>query len=674
MVCLAPTSLSKSYSKSVAKTDPENAEDDEAIIIRGERKKRINADLPGRGVTFTPKEGSQQDLFNLLASESSVNFVDTGRVHGSGFSIPKLRGQGSRSTDVWVDDFLIQDPLTGLPIIDEIDIRAFGIVRLYRGISPLSIHSAHHRGTVQFSPDLNIKKTERQLGVTHGRPYGTSGFFLLKNPQQSYAPAVRFFARDHVTDGEFSYYDDFATPYNTSDDRYSVRKNNHRRARTLAHFMEWRRDSSTTKVSGVVANSVSGLPSRNSHLQTFAEEKTDQTTIFFNHKILIRNQTAVFPTHVRVDGTWQQGKNSFTNQTTDQFGTSGNRTISRNTSGGKVTSHWDIANLALETALSDFNTEMQISGTNQMPIAAARNTTNFYVGGDFNLPLNLRYLHKMQANSLKDETEDGWAKDQAFLQKNNLNRTAVSRLNALSWTKDGISIYGQYGQAKKLPSLIETFGDGGTTRSNLNLQSENEIHREIGTSYTWSNDNFMSYSLFDDQTENKIVFLPSIGETSRAENIGRTKIVGHEFNIGLKNDALSVGSSFTRLITVDQTITGSKQIPGVSETQYTNYIGVGVSDTELKIQQRYRSKFYRDRDNTIEIPESNMYDMFADGKTQIDDFEILVGISVLNIFDIRRASIAAKDSPDGEGATSQGDLGGYPVPGRQFKITIETIY
>lgn len=107
-------------------------ESDEPIIIRGERKERTEADGPGRGLVFTPKDSSRQDLFNLLAGESSVNFVETGRVNGSGFAIPKLRGQGSRSTDIWIDDFLVQDPLTGLPIIDEIDIRAFGVVKLYR--------------------------------------------------------------------------------------------------------------------------------------------------------------------------------------------------------------------------------------------------------------------------------------------------------------------------------------------------------------------------------------------------------------------------------------------------------------------------------------------------------------------------------------------------------------
>ena len=657
-----------------AQAESDDPEKDDPIVIRGERKERSDADIPGRGLIFTPKDSSQQDLFNLFASESSVNFVETGRVSGSGFSIPKLRGQGSRSTDIWIDDFQVQDPLTGLPIIDEIDIRAFGIVKLYRGISPLNIHSAHHRGSVQFSPDLNIKRSERHIGVTAGRPYGSSGFFLLKEPQKAALPALRLFAREHATNGEFSYYDDFATPYNTSDDRYSIRRNNHRRARMLSPFLQWRLDRSITKVSGIFAHSKSGVPSRNSHLKTYAEEDYEQSSIFANHTALFADHPPVVPTQIRIDGTWQQGNNKISNQTTDQFGFSGDRDIGRKTSGGKLTSHWDWPLAAGEVSVSDFVTKLKLKSTEQESVEASRTVTGGYAGVHAVLPFYFRFLQKMQLNRFRDKTADEWAKEQAFLQGNRLARTAISRLSALSWSKDDVSIYAQYGQAKKLPSLIETFGDGGTTRANLNLQAESEIHRECGVSYNWSEYDFISYSLFDDQTENKIVFLPSIGDTSRAENIGRTQIKGHELNIGAAVNFLSIGTSVTRMLTADQAGNGSKKIPGVAERQSASYIGVAIFDAKLKVQERLRSKFYRDRDNTITIPESRMHDIFVDGRTKIGEFDVLVGLSILNIFNIRIADIAAKDNPDGEGATAHGDLGGYPIPGRQFKVTIETIY
>jgi hypothetical protein len=657
-----------------AQSESSPQESDDTIIIRGERKERSDADIPGRGLIFVPKDSSQQDLFNLLAAESSVNFVETGRVSGSGFTIPKLRGQGSRSTDVWIDDFLVQDPLTGLPIIDEIDIRAFGIVKLYRGISPLSLHSAHHRGSIQFSPDLNLKKIERQIGVTSGRPYGSSGFFLLKMPQKLSLPAIRLFARDHVTDGEFSYYDDFATPYNTSDDRYSIRQNNHRRARMLSPFMQWRHEKSVTKISGIFAHSKNGIPSRNSHLQTLAEEDYRQSSLFLNHTEMFTDKTPFVPTQARVDGSWQEGNNSFQNQTTDQFGFSGDREIKRKTSGGKITGHWEFLQSAGEIALSEFQTKLHLSNSNETPSEAARTTTSGYAGVDVDLPLYLRFLQKAQISRVNDETEDGWAREQAFLQSNHLARQATSRLSALSWSKEHLSIYVQHGQAKKLPSLIETFGDGGTTRANLNILPETEIHREVGLAYHWSIDDFMSYSFFDDRTKNKIVFLPSIGETSRAENIGRTLITGHELNVGCKLSIINFGASLTRLDAIDQAGNGSKVIPGVAERQSSSYLGIGLWGAEVKVQERSRSAFYRDRDNSIAIPASKMHDIFIDGRKKIGSFELIGGISVLNVFNIRKADIAAKVSPDGEGATAQGDLGGYPVPGRQFKVTIETVY
>lgn len=647
---------------------------DNDVYIYGARKEKEDAGLPGQGTVFTPKDSSRQDLTSILAAESAVDFVDTGRINGSGFAVPRLRGQDTRSTEVWVDDFLIQDPLSGLPLIDEIDLRAFGTVRLFRGISPLNIHSAHHRGTIQFTPDFSGKQFRRNAGFTYGKPYGTSGFALIVQPAPEVGPAYRLFGREHVTRGDFSYYNDFATPYNSSDDRYSIRKNNHRRSRLFTPFFRWRTEHGLFKLATLYARSSSGIPTLNPHLTSLAEERDEQTLINASYTRYIESDLSFIPDYLSIEGHNRRGLSKIVDQSSDQFGFAGDREVKRQTAGGKTAAHWDFNQGSTEIAVSDQLTKITLNGSDEESTHAARVVTNGYGGLDFLLPAGFRLFQKWQLLRNADKIAEDWVRDQAFHSSTEQGKVAQSRLTAFAWEHRQSSIYLQYGQSEKLPSLLENFGDGGRIRPNMALTPEIETHREFGGTWKLSATQRTGISWFRDDTNDKIIFLPSISETTRAANIGVSQTTGQELFWEGQYQIFDSTLTWTKLEATDKTEAVHKKIPGIAEKQAALQIGISLAPVKFRAQHRYRSEVYRDIDNTIVSPETRFTDLFLDGELGIGLTEYRAGLSVLNVFDVKKSEINAPENPDGKGATASGDLSGNPLPGRQIKVTVETTF
>lgn len=645
------------------------------VLIRGERKASDEADLPGRGLVLTPKASTQQDLNTLLANESSVDFVETGKISGSGFSVPRLRGQDSRSTEIWIDDFLVQDPLSGLPLVDEIDLRAFGTVKLLRGITPLSVHTAHQRGMIQFIPDFSGSKLIRHAGISYGRPHGTSGFGLITHPRPKSGPAYRIFVRSHVTRGEYPYYNDYATPYYTADDVISTRENNHRQASMLAPFLKWSDGRNVLKLSGILARSENGVPARNPHLKSYATEDNEQTLFNAGYSYHLDSTPAFIPSYLRLTSHLHAGLNRIRNQNADQFGYSGDREIARRGAGTKGAAHWDFSHGVAEIALADQLTKITLDDAAEPAVTASRAVTSAFAGADLMLPAGFRFFQKLHVLRNTDRISDAWTRDQAFNEARGLTKSGQATLSALAWSHGQVTTYVQHGQSTTLPSLLENFGDGGRIRPSLSLRPQRETHQETGL--TFGREDWLRFggSVFKDQTHDRIVFLPSISETSRAANLTKTTVRGYELHMDLRGAWLESALTWTVMHPESLLADGDrKKIPGIAAKQGAASVSVHLSPTLVKWQTRYRGAVWRDEDNIIQIPESVMHDLYLDVLTPFPPGEFRAGLSVLNIFDIRRSEIEASEHPDGKGATAVSDLGGYPLPGRQLKATLEYLW
>jgi hypothetical protein len=180
-------------------------------------------------LVIRPDDPSRFDTAAQLRQDASLAVPETGRISASGFALPRVRGEDVRFTEVYVEGMLLQDPYSGLPLVDELDLRAFGILVVHEGVPPPELASAGPIGVLDYR--VAPAKAGTLLGATVGQPYGVAGWALSTDATAGPDPwSFRVYARRHVTDGKYRYYDDHGTPYNTDDDTYRIRQDNQRQS------------------------------------------------------------------------------------------------------------------------------------------------------------------------------------------------------------------------------------------------------------------------------------------------------------------------------------------------------------------------------------------------------------------------------------------------------------
>src|SRR5690606_13920930 len=111
-------------------------------------------------------------------------------------------------------------------------------------------------------------------------------------------------------------------------------------------------------------------------------------------------------------------------------------------------------------------------------------------------------------------------------------REVTGYSQGLSWSNAYYLVYLQYGRLQRPPTLLEEFGNGGGVRANPDLEPEAVEHKELGASYRTLSGSFgAGLALFQDDTKDKITFLPSVGQTMRAANVSKTRIQGAELSL-----------------------------------------------------------------------------------------------------------------------------------------------
>src|SRR5690606_2043300 len=152
----------------------------------------------------------------LLGDDAALAMPETGRVLGGGFAVPRIRGQDARLTELWLGRLKLIEPHTGLPLVDDLDLRPFRELAAQLGATPPALPSVSPTGALElrFRP---VTRRETSVGAVAGRPFGAMGWSFAKGRAATKEASTtwRLYVRRHTTDGRYSYYDDNATPYNT---------------------------------------------------------------------------------------------------------------------------------------------------------------------------------------------------------------------------------------------------------------------------------------------------------------------------------------------------------------------------------------------------------------------------------------------------------------------------
>ena len=111
-------------------------------------------------------------------------------------------------------------------------------------------------------------------------------------------------------------------------------------------------------------------------------------------------------------------------------------------------------------------------------------------------------------------------------------------------------------------------------------------------------------------------------------------------------------------------------MPSVPEHVAVAAVDQGMGPLTARWSTRYQSRVFRDVDNAVAVPAYTVHDASIDARWPALGAEIDTGVAVMNVFDVSRLPIEAPGTRGSKGYTSYSDLDGYPLPGRQWRLTV----
>ena len=642
---------------------PARAGTAEEIVVNGERptSESERTARTGQSVLIQPRESSRFDTATQLKRESSLSFAETGRISPSGFVIPKIRGQDTKLTDVYLEDTLLQDPYSGLPLIEDLDLRAFGSLELHQGLSPVSVANLNPIGTMRYRFN-NVNRSRSSLGISAGSPYGNSLWTLMIHKSEN--REFRLYARGHQTTGHYRYYSDEGTPYNEKDDERKIRTNNDQRSQQIVPVYREAFGPYALQAMAWFYNADRGLASNSMVLSSAAREHNKGrlgdlslqrawNDLPFADSLEVGAHVARTDDKRETDDPQRRVLNSSRQATMK---------VVSNRQGLHVKSNTDVTQTLASYERSESDIEQGFEGK----IGSTLRRRNGI--GIFGFAYSPWEKILLEAKTSQQRQEDHTDQLKKIVLKEEANQSGwhkTTKANALSLAfgdfDDGL--YLQMARSQRLPSLFEEFGNGSSVRPNSGLKAEKIFHRELGA-FTKFLGLEWGAAVYDDKTEDKIVFVPILANASKALNVARTKVRGYDTSLTWKSRVTTLSFKNSKLEAYDLSRPKERFLPWVP-----NRITVGEwrqqwsQDWSSYLTGRYRSDIYRDLGNSIKLPGSVIYDLNVDYKYRRID----LGLALKNLQNTTDVNISS--GSNNKGKTGFSDITGAPLPGRQWVLS-----
>lgn len=683
---IAAIALATAVIPSAALADEAPSQDDlpYEVDVIGRRAESERLARPGHTSIMRPDDATRFDSRALLERETSLALPETGRINASGFALPRIRGQDARLTEIYLDDLLLQDPYGGLPLVDELDLRAFGELVLHQGMTPPELPTTSPIGALQYRYRA---VTERRMtfGGNVGRPHGVSTW-ALGEYERAGQFTFRGYAREHRTDGAYRYYDDNATPYNARDDRHAIRTGNDRRSRqAMPHFTY---SSGRDEFRGFVLWSASetGLPGYRGDDRADESSTANLGALRWTRRFT-NEVDAGLGAAVTEDGRRTRDPDG------SVLGPRGNTRFKASTRRADARLGWRTDSAAIATVVvanvegsrSRVRTGSAATVTGEAGGSATtldREALVGHVGAAAAIGAHRVFTveGKISARQHHDDFPERFQVDvldaPTATSRNTIARGAGL---ALGWRATPVAVYVQLAQHERPPSLLEEFGDGGLVRGQPEVRPERLRHGEFGATVRGAAGSWRAgAALFEDRVDDRIVFVPALGASVRALNLAHTRTRGAELtgdtSFGPGNfTRLTAG--YTRLDPADLTLASrTRLLPAVPEHVGLLALDQRIAMLTLRWGARYQSRVYRDVDNSIAVPAYTIHDASLDSRWPTSFGVIDVGLSVLNVFDVNRLPIEAPRTSTSRGYTSYSDLDGYPLPGRQWRMSVAAAF
>lgn len=655
------------------------------VIVRGRRPDQVRMEHPGSGLRFHPNGGSQDDLDAHLRRTAALNVLPHDKPAPFGFSVPRIRGQDARFSQVFIDDLALSDPWSSLPLAEELDLPAFSSVEITSGAAPFALPAIASRGALRFGLFDEDGVSQKFAGSRITDPRGHVTWL------GSASPDSRLYARQSSSRGNYRYYDDAGTPLNHADDHVVRRENNDRASRFFLPAMQWRRGDVSVRAFGLWNEANQGLPpivakssggdGAHARQKTWLRAGRIALTRFLSEQDEVRIATGVV-SDIR----------SVKDPAADVLITAGDdrrEILTRNGSlewKGRCLSEDVICKL---TGVAD-RSDVKVRGGSGGDVFDQLHDEPGYVAFRRDSGRGVFALQSAEGVFLpgvvEAKVDAGVARDSSSQGERSGSSTAKPSGFSFAWGASPVSVirpYMQIAREIRPPGLMETFGDGARIHPANDLKAERIDHVEVGFDLAAIDESLESHvAAFGDRREHAIVIVPSSISSYRAVNLDDPSLVaGVETDVAWSFALLPPGESRLGVSWVffySDSGAGSNSggerlaVPGVPRDEGAISLMQPLWRRPWRAvagrwTARRRGQVYRDVANDIVLPPWWTHDAALDFRWQQNsgiakDIRLVGGLAITNVFD--QMAVTWQTSSGSAGKTGYSDLWGVPLPGR----------
>jgi hypothetical protein len=630
------------------------------IFIEGALSERRDLTRSGQSVVIRPADETRFDAQTHFKSDPSIALSNAGA--GGGFSLPLFRGQDARATHVFVDNMELHDPFSGLPMVDDIDLRAFGSMTLHKGFAPWDFAVMDPGGVVQFI--LRSYPSKLDMGGAFGDLQGISGWGRYASQTDSLSAAG--YLRRETSKGDVKYYSDNNTVLNSLDDGLRRRSNN---------------DHSSSQILGFVSSDIDDVSGR---ALIWAQQSANGIPVdrpVGNGSARLKSQTAVGSTSLKyplgeiftlgMSAGYFQGSRQFSDPGND-IGFASKRSMTSRSRRLNASLDFSMARVSGILLLEQQRVATDITSNYNGDLYSPSATTNkIYFGSRYKMT---------SAQSL--EVKVGASTSQAAVrsvggevQDSSSSKPTVGYSVGWDRYENGVLFYAQAGTSMRAPSLLERVGNGADIEGAGVLSNEQSRAGEVGARVVldsvdlWASPIQAVLNLAAWGRDNhEVIRIDRIASNRwRAGNAGWQRFRGFEGrgDFGSRWAGVELALSWIRAELVSEHVL----VPKVPVWQAAGGGRWLINDvTTLRMLSRFVGRMYDDASNAREVGWTLSHDLTVD--FSLPNPQAKIGLAVTNLTNIQSTVVRDTVTGQSDGRVPYAGYNGESLAGRSYLISV----
>jgi iron complex outermembrane receptor protein len=653
-------------------------DEEETLLIEEIRPDAPDPSRTAAALTTIPIDDSIPefaDLTRVLDSTSGTTVVQLGGLGDyAGLSI---RGSSLQQVEIYLDGIPLNPDGSSTVNLAELPLRAFDRVEIYRSLPPLWMGSAAMGGAVNLvSRQDSVPPRLSSTGASHqtGRLHGTTSLESEDRPLD-----ILVFGEAFTTAGNFDYFDDNGTLYNTDDDGEATRQNNDKLQLSTHGRMRWGSDSFRLSLLDAFLSREEGVPG---HVQISTEEARLKTT-----RNLLAAQLASTNTQRRSTANlyWLVRAETLDDRTGELALTPYWKTDDFQHIGLSMESSWAVRDWLVPAAALHLREDRFQSADlrcDQVQDPRRRRVGSLSIGADLLLLEDRLGLSPALRGLVIDNRaiEGTPFADTPLVTADTASQQALSpRLGLLYRPLPSLTLKATAGQYLRPPDLGELFGDRGGIVGNASLRPESGTQLDAGLRWTRAGaatQSILDLSAFSKHAIDLVVYEQNSQRTLTPRNVGEARVMGLEAALQIAmlervDWLLNLSLTESENLETDPAVAGN-QLPRIPSLSAHNELRLHWEERiALGHQWSFSDGNYWDATNWYRASPRSLHSVFVQARPR--PRWPTLELTVQNLANRITEEVPRNPlDPEDESTITQSitDFVGYPLPGRTWLLSL----